>query len=82
VTFALSDHQIAVRLMALDEGEKVDGWVAAWEPCFPEWETDGHAGDCTKIAMTCNRCVYEDYMARVSDTRRVFGIPYPTKNEV
>ena len=72
---AMTDHEIAVRIMALDEEENIDGWIAKWDPTFADWGKDAHAGDCVKIPMTCLRCTYENTMKRVPDYRRIFNIP-------
>ena len=70
----MTDEEIAVRIMALDEGDAVDEWVKKWEPMFHSWSQDEHSGDCTKQPWTCSRCVYEETMARVPDYRRLFSI--------
>ena len=70
----LTDHQIAVRLMAIDEGESVDAWVEKWDRTVFEWGSGDHSGDCTKQCHTCLRCLYEEYMAKVPDARRLLGI--------
>lgn len=71
---ALTDHQIAVRLLALDEDQDIDGWIAKWDREFPAWGGEAHSGDCTRQPWTCTRCVYDHQMSRVPEFRRVFGI--------
>jgi hypothetical protein len=77
----LTDHQIAVRLMAISEGEDPDKWVEHWDPMFPNWGQQPHSGDCTKQPWTCCRCVYDDQMQDVPAARRLFGIGRPSKEE-
>lgn len=68
-----TDHEIAVRLMALDEGKNVDAWVKKWDdPTFAEWGKSDHSGDCRKEPWTCLRCLYDEYMGAVPDARRLF----------
>lgn len=70
----MTDHELAVRIMALEEVEGIDAWIAKWDRTFAEWGKSEHCGDCTKVPMTCLRCTYEEVMARVPDYRRVLGI--------
>lgn len=70
----LTDHQLGVRILALEEEEAVDAWIEKWDPQFADWGKQEHSGDCTKQPWTCMRCVYENTMQRVPDYRRILGI--------
>ena len=84
----LSDRDIAVRLLALDESETTmqdtQMWLDHWNKHFNGMGLGGHAGDCERAPpelvapVTCSRCVYEETMKRVDIVRELFGIEEPS----
>lgn len=81
----ISDRDIAIRLLALDECETTmpdtQMWLTHWEKYFDEMGSGEHAGDCpfaeVKAPPTCSRCVYDETMKRAAIARELFGIEQP-----
>lgn len=70
----ITDEQLAVAMMAAQEGEAVDAWFDKWrDDNFASWGSMAHSGDCTKQPWTCCRCLYESMMQEARDVRRLLN---------
>lgn len=70
----LSDREIAIRILAIEEGE-IDPTqdLQMFNERFDVWGATEHSGDCRKQPWTCVRCVHDDVMKRVPGVRALFA---------
>lgn len=74
----MTDDEIAVRILALDEGERFHEWLAHWAKKWPAMKSETvHSGDCTKQPWSCLVCCADDIRARILDYRRAFLLYAP-----
>lgn len=73
----LSDRDIAIRYLAIDElgpGEDPDRMIDHYDQNIDYWMGSEHSGDCTKQSWSCCRCTAERAYAMVPALRKMFEI--------
>ena len=72
----MSDDEVAILILSLEEDDgDYASWADHWRKHWESFRDQDHYGDCTKVPMTCSRCVYEETMKRVPQYREAFNIP-------